>query len=410
MKIRPFDSKKDLKDVYRIWREVGWIEGEKNDEKGLAAFLKGSAGFVAEHAGAAECAVFSQPGTIRYLASELPFSCVTAVTTSRIARRLGLAGGMTASLVRKAADEGALVAGLGMFEQGFYDKLGFGSGNLEHIVTFRPADLMLPGKARIPVRLGIEDADRMHRNRLGRMRRHGACRITSPGVTQAEAFWTSSSSFGLGYEDENGELTHHVWFGKMTGENGPLRLDWLAFRTWEEFRELLLLIKGLGDQVWTVAMLQPAGVQIQDLIRGPIASYHRTKGNDHVTMNRGIAWWQMRMVDVAGCFLKTSLACDDIAFQLRVTDPIAEKLDDAGWRGVAGDYIVKLGSECRAEAGRGKDLPVLETDVGSLTRMWLGVLPASGLAAIGRLKAPDELLAALDRAFALPEPKPDWSF
>lgn len=410
MKIRPFDSKKDLKDVSRIWREVGWLEGEKNDEKGLAAFLKDSFGFVAEHEGAAECAVFSQPGTIRHLENELRFSCVTAVTTSRIARRLGLASGMTASLVRKAADEGALVAGLGIFEQGFYDKLGFGSGNLEHIVTFCPADLVLPGKARIPVRLGIEDADRMHRNRIGRMTRHGACRITSPGFTQAEALWTGKSGFGLGYEDENGELTHHIWFGKMTGENGPLRLEWLAFRTWEEFRELLLLIKGLGDQVWTVGMLQPAGVQLQDLFRGPIVSYHRTKGSDHVTMTRGMAWWQMRMIDVAGCFAATSLACDDIRFQLRVTDPIAEKLDAGGWRGVAGDYVVSLGSQCGAEAGHEKSLPALETDVGTLTRIWLGVLPASGLAAIGRVKAPEELLAKLDRAFALPEPKPDWSF
>ncbi|NNE09924.1 MAG: hypothetical protein HKN20_15295, partial [Gemmatimonadetes bacterium] len=118
MKIRPWDSSKDLKDVLRIWREVGWLEGEKNDEKGLAAFLKGSAGFVAEHEGAAECAVFSLPGAIRHMNSELPFSCVTAVTTSRIARGLGLAGRMTAALVKKATEEGALVSGLGMFEQG----------------------------------------------------------------------------------------------------------------------------------------------------------------------------------------------------------------------------------------------------------------------------------------------------
>ncbi|NNE09541.1 MAG: sterol carrier protein domain-containing protein, partial [Gemmatimonadetes bacterium] len=277
-------------------------------------------------------------------------------------------------------------------------------------VSFRPADLALEGKARIPVRLGIEDAGRMHRNRISRMKRHGACRITSPGFTKAEAFWTCESGFGLGYEDGNGELTHHLWFGKMTGENGPLRVDWLAFRTWEEFRELLLLIKGLGDQVWTVSMIQPAGIQLQDLIRGPIASYHRTKGNDHVTMNRAVAWWQMRMIDVPGCLAATSLACDEMSFQLRVTDPIADKLDGDGWRGAGGDYVVKLGSACEAEAGRDQGLPLLETDIGTLTRMWLGVLPASGLAAIGRLQAPDELLAALDRAFALPEPKPDWPF
>jgi hypothetical protein len=42
--------------------------------------------------------------------------------------------------------------------------------------------------------------------------------------------------------------------------------------------------------------------------------------------------------------------------------------------------------------------------------MWLGVLPASGLAATDRLSAPPDLLDRLDRGFRLPQPDPVWDF
>ena len=65
---------------------------------------------------------------MRYLDETLPFSCITGVTTSRVARKLGLAGKLTAVAVAHEAADGAAVVGLGMFEQGFYNRLGFGNG------------------------------------------------------------------------------------------------------------------------------------------------------------------------------------------------------------------------------------------------------------------------------------------
>ncbi|MEE2992431.1 MAG: hypothetical protein VX603_04565 [Gemmatimonadota bacterium] len=39
--------------------------------------------------------------------------------------------------------EGAEICVLSMFEQGFYDRLGFGTGPYEHKVRFDPAELMI---------------------------------------------------------------------------------------------------------------------------------------------------------------------------------------------------------------------------------------------------------------------------
>ncbi len=42
----------------------------------------------------------------------------------------------------EAIDGGAELAGLGMFEQGFYNKLGFGTLAYENWVSFDPANLL----------------------------------------------------------------------------------------------------------------------------------------------------------------------------------------------------------------------------------------------------------------------------
>jgi len=62
----------------------------------------------------------------------------------------------------------------------------------------------------------------------------------------------------------------------------------------------------------------------------------------------------------------------------------------------------------KAAAGTDPALPTLTASVGAFTRLWLGVRPASGLAVTDDLTGPDDLLAGLDDAFHLPDPKPSW--
>ena len=83
---------------------------------------------------------------------------------------------------------------------------------------------------------------------------------------------------------------------------------------------------------------------------------------------------------------------------------------DSKWKGISGNYIITLGKNSKAEKGDNKNLQTLKSSVGAFTRMWLGVRPASGLAVSDELFGSDDLLDKLDKAFLIPEPRPDWEY
>lgn len=231
---RNYEPERDRAAVLRIWHETGWIPPGKEEMAGIA--LSCGRPLVAELDGAAECMVHTAPGTMRYLDQELPFSGVTAVATSRIARQQGLAGRLTALAVALDAAEGALVSGLGMFEQGFYDRLGFGTGPYEHFIAFDPTHLQVPDKARVPRRLGTDDWALVHAARLARPRGHGALNLFPPEMTRMEIV-EHENGFGLGYCDgPQGELTHHIWFTTRSVEHGPYSIMWMTFQNAAQFR------------------------------------------------------------------------------------------------------------------------------------------------------------------------------
>jgi len=409
MIFRDYNSKKDRKAAHRIWYETNWI-GDKEDEAPMDIFLAGGRTLVADINGEAECLVASMPGSLRYLDQDLSFSAVTAVTTSRIARKKGLARRLTAKLIALDAAEGALVSGLGMFEQGFYNQLGFGTGGYEHMISFDPAQLHLKRKARIPDRLSEADWEMMHAALLARQRNHGACNLFPPNLTQAELRWTSNG-FGLGYKDgPAGELTHFFW-AAAKGETGPYNIRMLAYQTWDQFLELMALIKNLGDQVRLVRMLEPSGIQIQDLIIQPFRYRQLTRKSEYENVSQATAYWQVRICDLPGCLARTHLRGEAIRFNLRLSDPVEKHLDPSSpWPGIKGDYTVTLGPASAAESGTDPTLPTLTATVSAFTRLWLGVQPATGLAVTDNLAGPPELLQALDEIVRLPRPSLGWDF
>ena len=412
MQFRDFETERDREAVHRIWREIGWIEPGK--ERSLDVFLAGNRGLVAEIDGAAECLATVAPGEVRYLDEDLSLSCVTAVTTSRIARRQGLAGRLTAWAIARDAAQGALVSALGMFEQGFYDRLGYGTGGYEHMVSFHPGRLRrdLCGRPGMPRRVTAEDWQAAHTNRLERHRGHGACNLLPPELTRASML-DPETGFGLGYADgATGAFTHHLWCSVRDGvEYGPYRVQWMAWRTPEQLRELLGLLAGLGDQVHLVTIREPAGLQLQDLLERPFHQDHISRHTKYHSLVRAVAYWQMRICDLPGCLARTHLEGEPLRFTLRVRDPIDRFLDDdAPWRGVSGEYTVTLGPESSAKPGGDPSLPRLEASINAFTRMWLGVLPASGLALTDDLRGPDNLLGRLDHLLRLPPPRPEWDF
>ena len=412
MEIRKYNPETDFDGVARVWREIGWIEsGSENQERGLKLFAEQFYSLVAVVDGSPECFVSTGMGSMRYLDQDVSLSVVTAVNTSHVARRQGLARKLTAKAIAHDADAGAAVSALGMFDQGYYDRLGFGTGAYEYWHSIDPASLRVPVAPRPPKRLGVDDWEAIHHSRHNRLRGHGSCVLDAGAATEAELLW-ADNGFGLGYHDgPNGELTHLVWFSAKGMEFGPLNAWFMTYQTTEQFLELMALLVQLGDNVQLVRLREPAAIQIQDLISQPFRRRRMTEKSEYENRARATAYWQMRMCDVKSCVAATRLPGDTVRFNLKLTDPIAEELqNETGWRGVADDYVITFGPESSAVRGSEAGLPILEAGVGAFTRLWLGVRPATGLAVTDDLRGPRELLLDLERVLRLPTPKPDWDF
>lgn len=408
MNCRRYDPTKDRDAVLRIWWETGWLKEGK--EQAVDAILLAGQTLVADVHGRAECAVAAVPGSMRYLDEDLPFWGVAAVATSYVARKQGMARRLTAQAISQAAADGALVAGLGMFDQGFYDTIGFGTGAYEHIVRFNPADLKVSARPRVPRRLGLDDAPAIHACRLARRRGHGGLNFPPLGMSLGEM--VEHDGFGLGYADgPDGALTHHLWCVPTNREIGPYRIPWLAWQTPAQFLELMALVRSWGDQVLVVQLREPPGIQLQDLLEHPFRSRRATRGADVEHWSVATAYYQARICDLPGCLERTHLPWGEVRFNLRLSDPIERYLGKrATWRGVGGDYVVTLGPASGAERGLDSSLPTLTATVNAFTRLWLGVRPASGLAVTDALSGPEGLLRDLDAVLRLPEPRPDWDF
>jgi len=406
MDLLPYDPDVHFDAVHRIWLEVGWVEaGNERHTAAMRDFVAGSHGMVALVDGEPEAFGHWTPGTVWYVDRALPMCAVTAITTSRVARRQGLASALTATALRQGRGAGHAVAALGIFDQGFYDRFGFGTGSYEHRFSFDPDSIVVDIPYRPPVRLAPDDWEEMHRVMLGRHRAHGSTTLDPPVVMRSELRWIDNP-FGLGYRDDDGRLTHFV-FGSAKGESGPYTLQWWGYETVDQLRELLRLVKELADQVASVVVWQPPGVQLQDLIARPFRQRTRTRKSDHETSHRAAAFWQLRILDLERCIGARSWSGPELGFNLALTDPI-ESIEPAV--SLSGGYVVTVGADSTVESGASKELPTLRATVNAFSRMWLGVRNASTLAVGDRLSGPDSLLRALDEAFALPEPNQGWFF
>jgi predicted acetyltransferase len=411
MNIRVYDPKKDRKAVLRILEEAGWFDNErlqKHREIFNHYFTTGRT-LVATVQDTAESLVVSMPGTIRYMHEDLNLCGVTAVATSRIARRQGFATRLTAESIATAAEQGAMVAGLGVFEQGFYEKLGFGAGPYEHHVSFSPASLNIDEKHRPPRRLTADDWKTVHASRMSRRRGHGSCNLIPEIASRFEMVY-EPNGFGLGYFDEDGRLTHHLWMS-VKGERGPGQVWWMSYKKYDQFLELMALIGSLGEQILSVEMVEPPGIQFQDLLYKPFALRETTRRNRYANYMMSSAYWQLRILDLPGCIERTHLKGDELMFNLELMDPIKKYLKTgSAWQGVDGRFVVRLGGKSSAVAGSEPGIPMLSASVGAFTRLWLGVGSATGLSATDELAGPEELLLRLDDLIMLPVPKVDWEF
>ena len=435
MEIRPFERQRDLKAIQRIWREIGWIDNEAG-ETAVADMLATGRCLTAALDGQAECMAHTSLGAMRYqnaarnqsvvpnlapgVSEDLSMCAVTAVMTSRIARKLGLALRITARQLAAGAEDGAALAVLGVFDQGFYDRLGFGTGSYEHTIRFDPATLRVDAPFRPPKRLTKADWQAVHGAMMNRRRGHGGCLLPEAGLMKAELAFRPNG-FGFGYE-RDGALTHCVWLATENIEHGPYQVHMLAYQDGPQLLELLALLKSLGDQVSLVEMPEPPDIQLQTLLKEPFRHRRNTRKSDYAAYHHTAAWWQLRMLDVDACVAARHWPGEKVQFNLKLTDPVAEFLPDGSWRGCAGDYWISVGPTSYANPGHRDDLPTLRASVNAFSRLWFGVVPSTGLAVTDGLTveaaaddsdfiaSPAPLLDRLDEALCLPPPRTGWDF
>lgn len=411
MKYRPYDPIKDYDAAHRIWLECRWLEAdEEEDARFMDIFLAGCDAIVADIDGEAECMVSSAEGRIRHLVTDLPLGIIATVNTSLIARRQGMASRLTAAMVAQQALSGQVVSALGMFDEGYYSRLGFGTGPYEHFVAFDPTQLKVSARARVPVRLSCDDYAAIHGAMMNRWRGHGSVQVLPVGHLHGSMGWIEEP-LGLGFRDDEGALTHFVW-GSAKGENGPYKIEALAYQNREQLLELLAVLKGIGDQIHLVEMIEPLHIQLQDFIDQPFRRQNTTEGSKFAEHNSAEAFWQIRINDVQACLAKTHLkTAATLEFNLELSDPIEKYLaDDIAWRGAAGDYVVSLGARSEACAGKRDGLPTLRASVGGFSRLWLGCASANAIAMTGEIDAPESLLQDLEQVLSLPLPKAGWEY
>lgn len=411
MEILDYDHDRDFEAVKRIMYEVGWLADE-DEAKSYEAEARASRGVVFPIDGQAECAAFTVSGSLRHGETDLEVTAFTGVVTSRIARKLGAARRLSAHLLAVGAEAGSEVAALSMFDQGYYDRLGFGTGAYSNRIKFDPATLRVDRPFRSPRRLSWKDWRDIYQAMHARLRGHGSMVLNVEEMVDAElTSYGPAKSIGLGYYDGPGGTLSHFLFGQTSGQDGPYDIRWYAYQSTDQLLELLALIRSLGDQVYSLAMVEPPGIQFQDLLRQPARNRDVSRGSRHAAEHTTRAHSQLRILDLAKCLEKTHLDAERVTFNLELSDPVAEHLShESGWRGVAGDYVVTLGEDCSAQQGRSTRLATLRASVGAFSRLWLGVRNASSLAVTDDLRGERALLSKIDRALRLPQPHFGWPF
>lgn len=406
--IRPY-KQEDVEHCVRIFREIGWMDGKDTDKDVFNAYIDEAHPLVAELHGEVEVFVVTRTGSCKYLEEDIPFSAVTGVATSRVARQKGLAATVTAKAIAQSAENGAAMTMLGMFDQGYYEKFGYGSTTYYRISTFDPASLNVPRLSRSPKRLTKEDAEAMHHCRNRRRRYHGGCTLDGVGETRATTIW-HENGFGLGFENEEGLLTHFLWM-KTKGERGPYNVWFSGWETHEQLIELLSILKSLSDQILGIRMTDPPRLQLQDFLQRPMKTMQARKGGEFDSDDVSQVWMQCRILDLPTCIGAMKLCGEPVSFNIEIKDPIEKYLpEDSAWRGVGGSWSITLGEESSATKGVDSSLPSATATVNDVSRIWFGATSAEAVSVTGNFVADPELIQRIDSLLNIPEPIVDWDF
>lgn len=395
----------------RNWKEIAWIDpdAKEKDTQVVARCLREWRTLIGLYNGSPEASSSWTPATIRIGTEDLSLCAITGVTTSRYARVEGLASRVTVAALQSGAQAGMAVAALGCFDQGFYNRFGFGNGPYIHVLRFDPATLRVDRLSRAPDRLDPEETGECHQARLRRFRMHGGVNIAAPIQTELDLF-DSDNPLGVGFRNETGDLTHHMWLSGKDRENGPLSVGGASVSEPEQWLELLGYLRSLSSDIRLIRMPQPPGLQLSDVIHQPFRNMEvRFRGEYQMRFNM-LPYYQLRILDLEAAIAALHIPGPERDLSVRISDPVAADFDSE-WPGTSGDYRLTIGSPCRIQRmERPVSDPDIRAGIGAFSRWWAGILPASSLVLTDEFHADPATCALLDRRPAMPSPLPDWDF
>ena len=159
-----------------VWHDCGW--SDKVDEcELLDTFFKLGPSWVGIRDETVQSIVHTAAATIRYQETDIPLQAVTGVTTALQARRGGLAAKTLGHAMAAGVANGAIVSALGIFDQGYYDRLGYGSLDIMRFIRFDPKDIRGAAIHRSPHRFSESDIEDIHNARSRRWLQIGRAHV-----------------------------------------------------------------------------------------------------------------------------------------------------------------------------------------------------------------------------------------
>ena len=400
----------DYAQVAALHKDAGWNLELDGFDEGLRFHVPDCTVRVAADDERVHSAVLGAEGQFRYLDRTLRLSAITGVLTASWARRRGYAGRLLAELLEEEQQRGAVVASLGVFDQGFYNRYGFGNMGRDPVLVLNPSAIRVPRKVsgalgaagtRI-VPISHRDDDEVYAAHIRRYTGHGACTIVKRGFIQGFLRYAGEQSFGLGIAVGDRLVAH--FFGRRVSEE-HVDLFWLCADTQEYYIQLLALLRTLSDQLTQVKIVMPPDVMVYDFLERPLqwGVVHRHSFDD-------LLFWQLRVLDVVRAVEAVSIPlASPLRFVAEISDPIVAH-SPSGWRGCAGEYTMSIGLESRCVRGAEVGLSRVRMSIGAFSRFWSGAASARALACSDEFAAEDALLERLTREYCVPRPRRDCDF
>ncbi|HSJ10272.1 MAG TPA: GNAT family N-acetyltransferase [Longimicrobiales bacterium] len=344
-----------------------------------------------------------QAHPLRQWIAGVEFGCtgIGSVAIAPTHRRRGLGAELMNAALRTGRERGDVVSALYPFRTSFYRRLGYGIAGMAEQYRIAPAMLPdAPERERVELIEAIAartDAYALYRDwvsgQTGQLARtHAIFTQVTYGPDRALFGWRS----------ESGALEGYAVVIYRTEPARYLDVDELVWTSDAARRGLIGWLASLGDQ-WP------------ELVLRALPSHRMTDWITEPRLPHGSALpWRLwapaatlllgtmsRILDVPAAFAQRSLAGDeplDIIFD--VAD--AQIPENAGcWRITNHDGASRVERSATSQ-------PTVRLDISTLSRLFIGALPASAALAAGLLECDrPAVLPVLDRALALPEP---WTF